>query len=162
MAQVYGYQLDSILPLPVPVPMQAHYLTGRISKWQGPVTYGRGWAWIDADGSNPQGAYWRDIENGDGTPADFPGWLDRRHAAGLGWGGGYCNRATLPTMIREAGDRPWSLWLATLDGTIPSPLELELPPHVTLVMVQFARAQVNGVAVDISAVLDPAYWARAL
>ena len=162
MTTVLGYQLDSILPIDVAVPMQAHYLTGRISKWQGPVTYGRGWAWIDADGTAPRGAFWRDIENGDGTPADFPGWLNDRHAAGLGWGGGYCDRSNLPAMIREAGARPWSLWLATLDGTIPAAADLDLPPHVTLVMVQFARAQVNGVSVDVSAVLDPAYWARAL
>jgi hypothetical protein len=156
---VYGLQFDSIEPLPFAPAIQAHYVNGPVSKWPGAVTYGRGWVWIDATGADPAAAFWRDIEQGDGTPADFPGWLDQRHAAGQGWGGGYCDRSNLPAMISAAGDRPWSLWLGTLDGTIPTAASLSLPPAVTLVAVQaYSAAMIGGVTADVSVVVDQAYW----
>ena len=154
---IYGLQFDSIGPLPFTPALQAHYVDGPVSKWQGEIHYGRGWVWIDPTGAMPRAAFWRDIEQGDGTPADFPGWLDERHAAGLGWGGGYCSRDALPAMIDAAGVRPWSLWLATLDGTTdPAPA---LPPNVRLVMVQaFPAGMVGGIDVDVSVVVDEPYW----
>ena len=156
---VYGLQFDSIAPLPFTPALQAHYVDGAVSKWSGKITYGRGWVWIDATGASPRAAFWRDIEQGDGTPADFPGWLDQRHAAGLGWGGGYCSRDLLPDMIRCAGTRPWSLWLATLDGTTDP--GLTLPSTVTLVAVQaFPAAMTGGLPADVSVVVDQAYWER--
>lgn len=156
---ICGLQFDSISPLPFTPALQAHYVDGPVSKWPGKITYERGYVWIDATGASPKAAFWRDIEQGDGTPADFPGWLDERHAAGLGWGGGYCSRDLLPEMISRAGSRPWSLWLATLDGTIPDAAELELPSNITLIAVQaFPAAMVGGINIDVSVVVDEAYW----
>jgi hypothetical protein len=157
MRTIYGVQFDAVAPLPFTPALQALYINGRFAT---PPQYGRGRVYIDVLGTAPRGAFWRDIERGDGTPADFPGWLDQRHAAGMGWGGGYCSRNLLPEMISRAGARPWSLWLATLDGTT-DPV-ITLPPTVTLVAVQAIPAAMLGFAADLSVVTDPGYWERAL
>lgn len=153
----YGVQYDSIKPLGFVPRLQAHYVNGPVSKWPGTVVYAKGWVWIDVLGNAPKAAFFRDIEHQDGTPADFPGWLDERKSAGLGDGGGYCDRVNLPAMISEAGNRHWSLWLATLDGTIPTAAQLGLPPTVTLVAVQAYPAAWTG-GWDESVVVDQQYW----
>jgi hypothetical protein len=156
---IYGLQFDSIGKLPFEPALEAHYVDGPVSTYPGPITYGPGRVWIDPTGAKPDAAFWRDIEQGDGTPADFPGWLDERHAAGHGWGGGYCSRDLLPAMLAAAGSRPWSLWLATLDGTTDP--AVVLPSHVTLCAVQAFPAQmVGGMTVDVSVVVNASYWAR--
>ena len=39
-----------------------------------------------------------DVEQGDANPADAPGWIRRRHAAGAPFVTIYCNRSTLPAV----------------------------------------------------------------
>jgi hypothetical protein len=58
-----------------------------------------------------------DVENGDAEPADAPGWIKRRHAAGAKFVTIYCNRSTLPAVQAAAQGTEYSLWISTLDGT---------------------------------------------
>jgi hypothetical protein len=154
---IYGTMWDSASgAYPPGAALCAFYVNGKFA--HKPVSFGRGRVWIDVDGSMPGAAYFLDIETGDARPADFPGWLDRRHAGGGGWGGGYCNRATLPAAVAAAGTRPWALWLATLDGSIPDAASLSLPPNVTLVAVQAFPASMLGFNADESVVVDQAWW----
>ncbi len=165
MSSICGLMWDSTTPEVIPsyALLRALYVTGR-----GAVrpAFGRGRVYIDVLGNAPQLAFWADVETGDITPDHFAGWLDRRHAAGAGWGGGYCNRATLPAMVSAAGRRPWSLWLATLDGHADPAVIAELaslPPNVTLVAVQAFPAAMTGGNADLSVVVSRAWWAgRAL
>ena len=151
---VYGLQYDTTGQLPFTPALAAYYINGRYARQ--PVTYGPGRVWMDVLGTAPWAAFWLDVESGDATPADVPVWLDLRRQAGLGWGGIYCNRAGLAAVLTAAGDRPFSLWLATLDGTIQQPA---LPAGVTLVAVQVYPAAMTGLDADISVVVDEAYWA---
>lgn len=156
--QIHGLQWDSTTTLPFTPPLQALYINGRFAS---APHYGRGRVYIDVDGTASAKAFWRDIEPGNGTPEGFGHWLDERHAAGCGWGGGYCDRNDLPAMITSAGRRPWSLWLATLDGTAdPAAIAqlASLPPNVTLVAIQAFGTQHLGFNADLSVVLDQAYW----
>ncbi len=58
-----------------------------------------------------------DVELGDANPADAPGWIRRRHAAGAPFVTIYCNRSTLPAVQAAAQGTEYSLWISTLDGT---------------------------------------------
>lgn len=156
MPPVQGLQFDSTDPLPFVPMLEAFYVNGRFA--HSPVRYGPGRVYIDVLGSAPRAAFWLDVEKQDATPDMVPGWLDARHAAGDGWGGVYCNQSTLPAVIAAAGNRPWSLWLATLDGTLP--MVPGLPSGVKLLAVQAFPAAAVGINADISVVLDPAYWGR--
>jgi hypothetical protein len=150
---IYGVQFDTISPLPFVPALQAFYVNGAYAHH--PVTYGRGRVWIDVNGSDPKEAFWLDVEKGDATPGQVPGWLDVRKAAGLGNGGIYCDRSALPDVIRSASGRGFSLWLATLDGTIP---DMTLPATVTLCAVQSIPAAMLGFNADLSMVVNEAYW----
>ena len=151
---IYGLQYDSVAPLPFTPPLQACYVNGRYAQ---PVSYGPGRVWIDVLGTAPRRAVWLDVESGDAPPPDVPVWLDLRRKAGFGWAGVYCNRSALPDVIAAAGARPFSLWLATLDGTTDPP---ELPGQVTLTAIQAFPAAWTGCGADISVVVDSAYWAE--
>lgn len=154
---IHGVQWDTTGTLPFVGDLHAYYYNGRFATR--PYVTGRGRVWIDVDGSAPDKCFWRDIEPGNGDPSSFGGWLDRRRAAVGSGGGGYCDRSDLPGMIASAGShRPWSLWLATLDGTLPDPSALNLPPTVTLVAVQAIPEAMLGFHADESFVVDAAYW----
>src|ERR1051326_834381 len=62
-----------------------------------------------------------DVENGDATPEQAPGWVSRQHAAGVAVPTVYCNRGNegaIDQALHDAGiatDRV-AFWLATLDG----------------------------------------------
>jgi hypothetical protein len=157
---VYGLQFDTTGSLPFTPALRAFYINGRYaSKPQ----YGPGRVYIDVLATDPAGAFWLDVEAGDATPGSVPGWLDARKAAGLGVGGIYCNRSTLPQVVAAASGRRFALWLATLDGTIPGAAAIELADTATLCAVQaYPAAMVGGINVDISVVVDRAYWGRAL
>jgi hypothetical protein len=157
MTQTYGIQWDSTDTLPfTPTPAKpciiAHYANGR---FRAPLHYGRGAVFIDVTGGIPNGAMWLDVEKGDATVAEVPGWLDER--ARFGEGGIYCSRDTLPAVEQAAGDRPHLLWVATLDGT----LDVALPPGSGhLVAVQLFGEAMLPFHADMSLVLDPAYWEK--
>jgi hypothetical protein len=153
---IYGVQFDTVSPLPFVPALQAFYINGRYA--HKPVTYGRGRVWVDVNGTDPAGAFWLDVETGDAAPVQVPGWLSKRAVAGLGEGGIYCGRALLPAVLHHAGQRPFSLWLATLDGnTTP---DVSLPATVTLSAVQAIPRQMLGFNADLSVVTDRAYWAE--
>lgn len=99
-----------------------------------------------------------DIETGDATPADAPGWCQRFSRPGRRAPTLYCNRGTWPAVIaalQQAGIDPagpgvdW--WISTLDGTT----DVAVPPGgktPTLVQVTDTGAY------DESVILDPS-WA---
>lgn len=154
--RIYGVQFDSVAPLPFKARLQALYINGRFAV---KPDYGPGRVYIDVNGTDPRGAFWRDIEKGDGTPAGVPGWLDERRAAGLGAGGIYCDRDNLPAVEAAAGARPHLLWVATLDGTMNIG---PVPGAGVLAAVQVFPAVMLGFNADLSVVVDPGYWERAL
>jgi len=152
---IAGLQFDSTDHLPFTPKLQAFYINGRFAV---PPRYGRGRVYIDVTGAAPRGAMWLDVEKGDATPDRVPGWLDERHAAGLGWGGIYVNRGQLAAVEAAASHRPHLLWVATLDGT----LDIAPVPGIgVLTLVQaFPAEMVGGINVDVSAVVDRDYWLR--
>lgn len=159
LKNIHGIQVDTAGHLPFTPALQAFYVNGDFA--HKPVTYGRGRVWIDVNGGAPGAAFWRDIEKGNGDPASFGAWLDRRRHLTGSPGGGYCSRSSLAAMITSAGARPWSLWLATLDGTADPdviPELAQLPAHVTLVGIQAIPAAMLGFNADLTVILDKAYW----
>jgi hypothetical protein len=85
-----------------------------------------------------------DVERGDATPADVPGWCDRFRRLGRRAPTVYCNRSTWPACRVAAGDRPVDWWISTLDGTIDVP---------GAVAVQYTDTG----AYDESFILDPTW-----
>lgn len=151
-----GLMFDSTTPDVIPgwARLKALYVNGHFAQVP---HYGKGHVYIDVLGNNPRGADILDVEQGDATPASVLPWLTAR--AHYDVGTVYCNRDTLPAVQDAANGRPFNLWLATLDGTIPA----EVSGGGHLVAVQAFGAKVAGANVDISAVLDHAWWAgRAL
>lgn len=80
--------------------------------------------WVDVNGSDPAGAQALDVEKGDATPAQAPGWVKARLAAVKGsLPTVYCNRSTIASVASECAAAGlklgvhWWLWVATLDGT---------------------------------------------
>jgi hypothetical protein len=152
MTLIHGIQWDSTDTLPFTPQLQALYANG---KFRAPLRYGRGHVFIDVTGGIPNGAMWLDVENGDASVSDVPGWLDER--ARFGEGGIYCNRSNAEAVELAAGERPHLLWLATLDGTI----DVTLPPgHGHLVAVQAFGADMLPFHADMSLVVDAAYWEK--
>lgn len=150
MTQILGFQWDSADVLPFIPQLAALYANG---KFRAPLDYARGKVFIDVTGGLPNGAMWLDVEKGDATIADVPGWLDER--ARYGEGGIYCTRDSLPSVELAAGDRPHLSWVATLDGT----LDIAMPPGSgRLVAVQAFPASWLPVHADLSAVTDAGYW----
>jgi len=157
MTQVFGIQYDSTGPLPfVSAAIVAKYINGSFA--QRPVHFGRGFVWIDVNGSEPGDAHWLDVERGDAAPGMVPRWLHERRQRTGDPGGIYCNRSTLPAVLEAAGNVPFELWLATLDGTV-FPEELgHLPSTVRPVLVQAFPAALTGFHADLSMVIDQRYW----
>lgn len=65
-----------------------------------------------------------DVENGDATPGQAPGWVQRQRAIG-GGDSVYCNVSALPSVLsafHAAGVAPGPIWVAHYDGvaTIPA------------------------------------------
>lgn len=58
-----------------------------------------------------------DVETGDATPDDCPGWVDRFHRGGRRRPTIYCNRTTWPQVKWALGARQVDYWISTLDGT---------------------------------------------
>jgi len=94
-----------------------------------------------------------DIETGDATPTDAPGWCQRFSRAGRRAPTLYCNRDTWPLVIaalKQAGVDPLSVdwWISTLDGSqsVPVPAGGKQPA-----LIQY----VDTGAYDESVILDP-------
>ena len=65
----------------------------------------------------------------------------------------YCNRSNVADVVAAMGDRPWMLWLATLDGTIPHRIAGR-----AVDAVQYAEV-LKPWHMDLSKVLNPAWRA---
>ena len=97
-----------------------------------------------------------DIETGDASPQQAPGWVKARQQSGLKRPTLYVNRSNAETVIAECtkaglkpGEHYW-LWLATLDGTKTTTL-----PGV--VAIQDKGAAMLGFNADSSVVFDPTW-----
>lgn len=90
-----------------------------------------------------------DVEPGDATPEEAPGWVAMRRRSGLATPTIYCNRSTWPK-VRAAFDRanvPYPLfWIATASG------RPEIPAGA--IAAQYLLDVAPGI--DVSAVAD--YW----
>lgn len=152
---VYGFAYDSTTPRIIPATsrLNMYYFNGnRGPHFEG---YGRGRMYIDVTGAAPREAFWADVETGDIAPEHAPARADQRHAAVGDYGGIYCNRSTLPRVQDAMGDRDYLVWLATLDGSIPTVLP---SPGGRLVMVQCYGVDHTGANYDMSAGIDQAFW----
>jgi hypothetical protein len=157
ITSICGVQFDSVRPLGFTPALEARYING---EWASPADYGPGRVYIDVMGGAADRAFWSDVEKGDMTPADVPRQLDQRQAAGLGYGGIYCDRDNLAAVEAAAGTRPHLLWIATLDGTTTG-ID-PVPGFGVLAVIQIFPAAMLGLPADLSIVVDPAYWRRGL
>jgi hypothetical protein len=85
-----------------------------------------------------------DVESGDATPEDVPGWIDRFHRPGRRRPTVYCSRSAIAAVRAAAAGRAFDWWAATLDGTTSVP---------GAVAVQFA----DYGTYDESTILDPTW-----
>jgi len=81
--------------------------------------------WIDVNGSHPESAQVLDVEKGDATPQQAPGWIQaRRKVVHTSLPTVYCDRSTLGDVQSECAKaglksgRDYQLWVATLDGSV--------------------------------------------
>jgi hypothetical protein len=89
-----------------------------------------------------------DIETGDGTPPQAPGFIrERRMRFPSTPPTIYCNRSTLPLVQQRCAGLHYYVWLATLDGTIPE----SISGGGELVAVQYENV---GGRYDVSRVLN--------
>lgn len=91
-----------------------------------------------------------DVETGNASPSEVPGWVARRHAAGVQAPWIYCNRVNRPNVeaaLAGAQIPPSdvALWIATLDGTRTVPAG----PY-PIAAVQWASPAISGGHYDIS------------
>lgn len=150
---IFGTMWDSATSaFPPGAALKALYANGRFAQLA-TYGYGPGRVYIDVTGAVPGAASWLDVETGDASPADVPGWLDQR--AKHGPGGVYCNRGNLAAVERAAGARPHLLWVSTLDGTVDVG---PIPGTGHLVAVQAFGAAMLGFNADMSVVVDQAWW----
>jgi hypothetical protein len=148
---IYGMMFDSVTPAYIPSwsKLTALYINGR---YAASPNYRKGHIYIDVNGSDPWGASILDVETGDATPNDVVPWLRVRNK--IGQGVIYCNRDTLPVVQENARGLDYFVWLATLDGTIPESFQ----GGGTLVAVQAFSAEMIGINVDMSLVVDLEWW----
>lgn len=85
-----------------------------------------------------------DVENGDATPQDVPGWIDRFQRPGRRRPTVYCSRSAIAAVRAATGAREFDWWAATLDGTTAVP---------GAVAVQY----VDYGGYDESTILDPSW-----
>jgi len=98
-------------------------------------------AMVDVNGSAPESACILDVERGDATPAQAPGWIRERNAF-RGDATVYCDLSTLPAVLaataRVSGS--WWLWLAHYTGHPHIPA-VSLPANVRVMGCQYASFQ---------------------
>lgn len=115
--------------------------------------------WIDVFGNAPQHAQVLDVEKGAASTAAAPAWIRARRAAvHSSLPTIYCNRSTMPALIRTCaigGLTPaedYQLWIATLDGT-EKIAGVALRSITGVVACQYQGGQ--KAAFDLSNVYDP-------
>lgn len=91
-----------------------------------------------------------DVEMGDASPADCPGWADRFDRPNRRRPTIYSNRSTIGAIRQAMGSRPFDWWAATLDGNQDVP---------GAVAVQYAGSDLTGGAFDESIIVDPGWIA---
>lgn len=90
-----------------------------------------------------------DVENGDATPAQAPGWVRMRMAAGVLRPTLYVNRSAWATVASYCAGLPVDWWVATLDGT----KTVTPPPGVIYpIAIQWANSNISGGHYDLSVV----------
>lgn len=91
-----------------------------------------------------------DVEQGDATPSQAPGWAKMRRAAGID-PTIYCNRSNISAIraaFAAAGEPEPHFWLATLDGSTPWDIDI--------IAIQYAGQAITLQHYDLSVVVD--YW----
>lgn len=111
---------------------------------------------VDASGS---AADVLDVENGDATPAQAPGWVGRQRALGTARPTLYCNRGNegaVDQALHDAGVAAGdaAFWIATLDGTMVSGATAHGYP---IVACQSEGSAQTGGHYDRSVVFDAAW-----
>lgn len=148
--------VDSVTPevLPVNVGMVGGYINGAVSQW--PHN-----AWLRFPVAkhvriNVTGAANRgnclDVETGDATAADAPHWYDSVTWTPKQNLAVYCNRGNVSSVIQAMGNRPWHLWLSTLDGS-----KLTVIDGKRVAACQFLGESILGVNMDLSEVYDDSW-----
>ncbi len=92
-----------------------------------------------------------DVETGDATPANCPGWADRFRRPGRRLPSIYCNRATIGAVRQTMRSRPFDWWAATLDG------QLHSSETAGAVAVQWKGEAQTGGHYDESLIQDPGW-----
>jgi hypothetical protein len=150
------FLVDSVAweALPVNIGMVGGYVNGARSQW--PHV-----AWqrfpnskhvrINVTGA-PNRGNCLDVEAGDATPSDAPVWYDSVTWCPKQDLAVYCNRSNVQNVIQAMGNRPWHLWLSTLDGT-----KLTVIDGKRVAACQFLGEIVLGVNMDLSEVYDDSW-----
>jgi hypothetical protein len=150
--RVYGVMFDSASQdFPDDSLLNAYYFNGHYAHI--PYKVGQGAVWIDVLNNAPKSCSWLDVETGDATPADVPGWLDARNMPGDQ--GIYCSIDSVAAVNSYAAKRPFNLWVSTLDGN-PFPIVPSISG--TLVAVQCIPASMLRFNGDMSVVVNENYW----
>lgn len=111
---------------------------------------------VIAVSANWNGGHVLDIETGDATPSQGPGWVKMRQAAGLAVPCLYCNLSTQDAVVRACAEqrlvlgRDYTLWIAHYTGQ----------PHALdgASAVQYADPAMGaGGHYDVSNITDPAW-----
>lgn len=139
--------------LPNWVSVKAFYINGRyaappavIAAWRGPKVL------INVTGAPADGGNMIDVENGDATPADIPGWFDYQLAHGGRYLGAYSNRDNFAACTTAIGSRHCHRWLATLDGTV-----LHTFDGIALDACQAFGARLLRLPIDLSVIFNDAW-----
>jgi hypothetical protein len=99
-----------------------------------------------------------DVETGAASVADAPSWLDEKIASGGGVGSLYCNKSTLPALVKSIGSRKAYLWIADPTGAAHE-ASLDLPDNVKLVATQYAWPAIGSPGhYDMSLVSDDDWY----
>ncbi len=137
---------------PVGVPHNAQivagYINGKYQSYQPLVAWCPGAQHVSIAVTARADADVLDIENGDATPADAPGWVDRQHARGLWQPTLYCEKSAWDAVKQAVGGRNVAYWVADyLNSGAPHTL-----PGASA--VQYVNHGPHNENVDLSLVSD--------
>jgi hypothetical protein len=150
------YDSTTVDDIPADAEIVAYYpyaYPGNVSRFTGSVVG------IDNEGSHPELAI-LDVESGAATVADVPGWLDSHETKGGSPGTLYCNKSTMPPLVKAVGSRKCYLWIADPTGSEheyqPDPA---LPANITQIGTQYAWPSIGSPGhYDMSEVVDDSWY----